>query len=154
MPKPKLIKPFLAPAPLFTKPKPNKPKAKPTPIALVEPPASNEPSTEPSNKPRGRPKASMSARATATELIPHAYRALKAAMKKPGERVGAANTVLAYALGKPQTNTTIRIIHSMADLSEAELRALAGLSPDEPLTLGLDADDDSKDDDEPFDNAP
>lgn len=40
---------------------------------------------------------------------------------KTGDRVNAANSLLAYGYGKPQSNVTIRKITSMADLTDEEL---------------------------------
>lgn len=55
-----------------------------------------------------------------------AVAALVAALKDKGERVSAASMLLAYGFGKPQATTNIRVIHSIQDLSEEELRTIAG----------------------------
>jgi hypothetical protein len=75
---------------------------------------------------RGRPLKHLSARLACQDLVPDAIKALKSALKRPGERIEAAKTILAYSYGKPQTTSNIRVIHSVQDLSEDELRTIAG----------------------------
>jgi hypothetical protein len=99
-----------------------------------------------SANPGGRPKAPTEAKLIARLLTPDAFRALKAALKRPGERVSAATVILAYAHGKPATNVNMRVIKSIEDLSEEELRVIAG-EAEEQLALPS-PDDDSQPDDE------
>ena len=49
------------------------------------------------------------------------------ALKMPGERVGAATVIFQYVLGRPAATVNLRLIQSIEDLSEDELRAIAGL---------------------------
>lgn len=60
------------------------------------------------------------------EVTPEVVKALTDALKTKGERVSAANTLLAYGYGKPQSTTNIRVIRSITDLSEDELRFIVG----------------------------
>lgn len=62
--------------------------------------------------------------------MPEAFKALRAALKRPGERVPAATLLLAYAAGKPMANNTIRVIRSIEELSDDELRVIAGEAED------------------------
>lgn len=93
-----------------------------------------------SANPGGRPKAPTEAKLIARLLTPDAFRALKAALKRPGERVSAATVILAYAHGKPASNVNLRVIRSMEDLSEEELRALAD-GTESQLAIEAEADD-------------
>jgi hypothetical protein len=79
-----------------------------------------------SGNPGGKARGPTDAKVSARELTKDAFRALKAALKRPGERVQAANVILAYGYGKPATSVNLRVIRSVEDLSEEELRVLAG----------------------------
>ena len=52
---------------------------------------------------------------------------LLAALGEPGERVAAAKVLFAYGFGAPERTVNVRVIKSVEDLSDEELRALAGL---------------------------
>jgi hypothetical protein len=65
----------------------------------------------------------FTAKQIAVILRPDAFIALEAALAVPGERVQAANTILAYSDGKPQATLNIRKITRLEDLDEEELRA-------------------------------
>jgi hypothetical protein len=79
-----------------------------------------------SGNPGGISSASLSARAQAQALAPAAFRALKAALKRPGERVTAATVILDRAYGKVPANVHMRVISTITDLSDDELMAIAG----------------------------
>ena len=83
-----------------------------------------------SGNPSGKPKASTDAKILAKALMPEAFKALRAALKRPGERVPAATLLLAYAAGKPMQNNTLRVIRSIEELSDDELRVIAGEAED------------------------
>lgn len=68
----------------------------------------------------------VSLRDACRELTPATLNALKSALQKPGERVPAATLLLAYGYGKPISNVAVRVIGGVADLSDAELIAIAG----------------------------
>jgi hypothetical protein len=67
--------------------------------------------------PGGRAKGERELRAAADK----AFAALLAALETPRERVAAATVLLAYAYGRPVQ--TLRVIRSIGDLDEEELRA-------------------------------
>ena len=60
-------------------------------------------------------------------LAPDAIQALQDALKRPRDAVAAANTLLAYAHGRPVQTQNVRVIRSFEDLTEEELRQLAGM---------------------------
>ena len=66
------------------------------------------------------------ARELARSLAPAAFAALKKALNRPGERVSAAQAILDRAYGKPQQSVNVRVIKSISELSDDELRAIAG----------------------------
>jgi hypothetical protein len=65
----------------------------------------------------------------------HTHEAVKAlvdALSRPNERVAAATVLLAYGYGRPVQSMQIRVIKSVEDLTDTELRALAGIEqPDD-----------------------
>lgn len=143
------VKPIIPIYPKPKHPKPPKPPPRhttPPPPPTLSPPPTHPLATPPAEKPKGRPKAPADVRLIARLLVPDAYRALKAALKRPGERVSAAQTILAYGVGKPQTNATVRVIHSIEDLSEAELMVIAGQTVDQ---MAIDYESDDHGNDEP-----
>jgi hypothetical protein len=88
----------------------------------------------------GRPrKIPLSLRDAARALTPETLAALKAALAKPGERVPAATLLLAYAWGKPINNVQVRVISGVQDLTDDELRTIAGVA--DPAALAHDASD-------------
>jgi hypothetical protein len=157
MPKPKidtsfstkLPNPFAPIRPATPKtPKPARPKH-----AIVKqskppkPPETINPELPEPPKLKGRPKVTISARLACEELVPSAIKALKAMLKRPGERGEAVKVVLAYTYGKPQSTSNVRVIHSVQDLTEEELLTIAGDAVDEIPLL-----EHSPDDDEDIDN--
>ena len=68
------------------------------------------------------------------KLVPEAVHALQLALNRPRDSVAAANTLLAYAHGRPVQTQNVRVIRSIEDLTEEELRQLAGM--DVPLIEG------------------
>ena len=66
----------------------------------------------------------------------YARRQLLKAMARPGETVGAATIFFQYVLGKPATNLNIRVITSIEDLSDDELRVIAEAKEQTPLIEG------------------
>lgn len=78
-----------------------------------------------SGNPTGRPKIFNDVKELARQYTTEAVEALVAALKRPGEAVPAANSLLAYGYGRPQQTVNIRKIGNWEDLSEEELTALA-----------------------------
>lgn len=79
-----------------------------------------------SGNPGGKPKLPNDVKMLARLYTAEAVEALRKALKAPGERVPAANTLLAYGYGKPTANLTVRVITNLEELSDDELRAIAG----------------------------
>lgn len=100
-----------------------------------------------SGNPGGKPKVPVHVRELARAYTEDAVKALVKCLKVKGERVAAANTLLAYGYGKPATTVNLRVITSIADLSTEELEAIANAS-DDGLTIEGTADeaDDEADD--------
>jgi len=69
-----------------------------------------------SGNPGGQSKIAKNIRDLARQHRPEAIAALVAALESPGERVPAANTLLAYSDGKPAANVNIRVITSVREL--------------------------------------
>lgn len=80
-----------------------------------------------SGNPGGRPAGHREFVEQCRKLAPEAIQALLDALKRPRDAVAAANTLLAYAHGRPVQTQNVRVIRSFEDLSEEELRQLAGL---------------------------
>lgn len=80
-----------------------------------------------SGNPSGRPAGTREFVEQCRKLAPEAITALREALKRPRDCVAAANTLLAYGYGRPVQTQNIRVIRSFEDLSEEELRQLAGL---------------------------
>ena len=78
-----------------------------------------------SGNPGGRPAIFKDIRELARQHTPQAVEALLAALKNSGERVAAAQVLLAYGYGRPIQTQNVRVIRSMADLTDEELAALA-----------------------------
>jgi hypothetical protein len=83
-----------------------------------------------SGNPGGRPAIVKNIQELARQHTAHAVAALLAALQKPGERVAAAQVLLAYGYGRPVQTANLRVVRSWEDLTDEELRALAG--PEEP----------------------
>lgn len=79
-----------------------------------------------SGNPGGRPVIVKHIQELARQHTPEALQALLDALKMPGERVPAANVLLAYGYGRPTQRNDVRVIRSIEDLTDAELAALAG----------------------------
>ena len=77
-----------------------------------------------SGNPSGRPAVVKHIQELARQHTPEAVSALVAALKKPGERVAAADKLLAYGYGRPAQTVTVRQIKSIEDLSMDELLAI------------------------------
>lgn len=77
-----------------------------------------------SGNPGGRPAIVKGIQELARQHTADAVSALLEALKKPGERVPAANVLLAYGYGRPVLTQNMRVIRSVEDLSDAELTAL------------------------------
>lgn len=78
-----------------------------------------------SGNPGGRPAVVKSVQDLARQHTADAVGALVAALAKPGERVPAANVLLAYGYGRPAQTQNVRVIRSIEDLTDAELAALS-----------------------------
>lgn len=87
-----------------------------------------------SGNPGGRPKVAADVKLLAREHTQAAIEALVEALKKPNERVPAANVLLAYGYGRPQQTVNVRKITDVADLTDEELAALAQSRPEEQET--------------------
>jgi hypothetical protein len=85
----------------------------------------------------GRPRGSyrVDLRDMCREVAEEAVEALRLALRDKASVVAAANTILAYAYGKPISTTVVRTIRSVEDLTEDELRLLAGETEDNPLMI-------------------
>ena len=79
-----------------------------------------------SGNPGGIPKGTPEAREHARTLVPLAFAALKKALNRPGERVPAAIVILDSALGKVPNSVNLRVIKHISDMTDDELRAIAG----------------------------
>jgi hypothetical protein len=79
-----------------------------------------------SGNPGGRPKVSREWKDICRRMEPEAMSALRKALQTKGERVPAAALILAYSRGRPEVRATVRVIHSLADLTEQELLAIIG----------------------------
>ncbi len=95
-----------------------------------------------SANPGGRPKTVNDFKELLKQDLFAGRQALLAALKKPGERVGAATVIFQYVLGRPAATVNLRLIQSIEDLSEEELRAIAGLGQQ---ALTIDAEDSEQD---------
>ena len=84
-----------------------------------------------SGNPDGRPAIVKSLQAACREHTPTAIKALLAALETPGERVPAANLLLAYGYGRPAQTQNVRFISSVKDLTDAELAAVTGRADEE-----------------------
>jgi hypothetical protein len=83
-----------------------------------------------SGNPAGRkPGPSQDIKALAGKYTVECIDALVKALARPESTVAATALLLAYAHGRPANNTTVRVIKDIAELSDAELRVIAGLEP-------------------------
>jgi hypothetical protein len=82
-----------------------------------------------SGNPRGRPAVAKNIQELARQHTADAVEALAAALKNPGERVPAANVLLAYGYGRPVQNSNVRVIRRIEDLTDEELDALTAEAP-------------------------
>ncbi len=64
------------------------------------------------------------------KLTPETLEAIRAALKKPGERVPAVALCWAYGYGRPIQNTNVRVVTRIEDLSDSELEAIANGASD------------------------
>jgi hypothetical protein len=80
-----------------------------------------------SANPGGRPKEVADIKRLARQYTPEAVRALRQALKRNEHAVAAATLLLAYGYGKPASTINVRQITDLADLTEDELRAIAGV---------------------------
>jgi hypothetical protein len=96
--------------------------------------------------PKGRPRGTFTKdiKALARQHTDKAVAALVDALKNKAERVSAAGLLLSYGWGKPQANTTLRVIHSIQDLSEEELLRIAGEDGDALMIEGSVAEDETE----------
>jgi hypothetical protein len=84
----------------------------------------------PSANPKGRPPGpSKDIKELAGKYTDVCIEALVKALARPESTVAATALLLAYAHGRPANNTTVRVIKDIAELSDAELRVIAGLEP-------------------------
>jgi hypothetical protein len=90
----------------------------------------------------GRPRGSyrVDLKDMCREVAEEAVAALRAALKDKSTVVGAANTLLAHGFGKPMAVTTVRVIRTVEDLSEEELRMLAGGTEEDGTRLLIEGD--------------
>ena len=81
-----------------------------------------------SGNPGGRPKRSISFQQLCREEQPANFERLKAIAADPRhkQQVEAIKIMLAYDLGRPQTQN-VRVIRGIEDLTQEELLVLAGL---------------------------
>ena len=79
-----------------------------------------------SANPGGRPKEVADIKRLARQYTPEAVKALRQALKRNEHAVAAATLLLAYGYGKPASTINVRQITDLADLTEDELRAIAG----------------------------
>jgi hypothetical protein len=80
-----------------------------------------------SGNPGGRPKGTREFVELCRSHSDKAVKALLEALERPRDAVAAANTLLAYAHGRPVQTQNVRVIRSFEDLTEEELRQLAGM---------------------------
>jgi hypothetical protein len=80
-----------------------------------------------SGNPSGRPTGHREFVEQCRKRVPAALQALDDALKRPKDQTAAANILLSYAHGRPVQTQNVRVIRSFEDLSEEELRQLAGL---------------------------
>jgi hypothetical protein len=94
-------------------------------------------SEPPTKKKVGRPLGTfrVDLRDMCREVAEEAVAALRLALKDKTTVVPAANTLLSYGFGKPLATTVIRTIRSVEDLTEEELRLLAGETEDNALMI-------------------
>jgi hypothetical protein len=78
-----------------------------------------------SGNPHGRPAVAKNIQELARQHTSESVEALLAALRNPGERVRAAEVLLAYGYGRPIQTQNIRVISDWAELSDAEVAALA-----------------------------
>jgi hypothetical protein len=104
-----------------------------------------------SANPGGRPKEVADIKRLARQYTPEAVKALRQALKRNEHAVSAATLLLAYGYGKPASTINVRQITDLADLTEDELRAIAGdtgptidaTAADDQDTQYIESDDDS-----------
>jgi hypothetical protein len=80
-----------------------------------------------SGNPGGRPKGTREFVELCRSHSDKAVKALLEALERPRDAVAAANTLLAYAHGRPVQTQNVRVIRSFEDLTEEELQQLAGM---------------------------
>jgi hypothetical protein len=80
-----------------------------------------------SGNPGGRPKGTREFVELCRCHSDKAVQALLEALQRPRDSVAAANTLLAYAHGRPVQTQNVRVIRSIEDLTEEELMVLAGV---------------------------
>ena len=80
-----------------------------------------------SGNPGGRPTGQREFVELCRSHSDKAVKALLEALERPRDAVAAANTLLAYAHGRPVQTQNVRVIRSFEDLTEEELRQLAGM---------------------------
>jgi hypothetical protein len=80
-----------------------------------------------SGNPSGRPTGHREFVELCRKMAPEAIQALYEALKRPRDVTAAAALILAYAHGRPVQTQNVRVIRSVEDLTEEELRHLAGM---------------------------
>ena len=89
-----------------------------------------------SGNPGGRPAVVKHIQELARQHTADAVEALIAALQKPGERVAAASTLLAYGYGRPTQTMNVRKISSWADLTDEELEMLVTSTDEAIASMG------------------